>query len=99
MKHYRHIVLFWLKDPSPESIASARVQLLSLKEKIPGIVSFEVETDDLHTERSCDLCLNAVFDAKSSFETYRTHPEHLPVIAYMKEHGLKSKTADFHTSE
>lgn len=99
MKHYRHIVLFWLKQSSPDSLAAAREQLLSLKDKIPGIISLEVEMDDIHSERSCDLCLNAVFDSKASFEIYRTHPEHLPVIAYMKEHGLKSKTADFTTSQ
>ena len=95
MTHYRHIVLFWLKQNTPENVSAARAQLLSLKDKIPGIISFEAESDDIHSPRSCNLCLNVVFDSKASFEAYATHPEHLPVIAYMKEHGLESKTADF----
>ena len=95
MSHYRHIVLFWLKESTPENVAAACAQLLSLKGKIPGMRSLEAEADTLGTERSCDCALNTVFDSRESFEAYRTHPAHLPVIAYMKEHCLKSCTADY----
>ena len=95
MSHYRHIVLFWLKEPTTENIAAARAQLLSLKGKIPGLLSLEAEADTFRTERSCDYCLNTVFDSRESLEAYRTHPAHLPVVAYMKEHTLKSCAADY----
>lgn len=95
MSRYRHIVFFWLKDTSPASLAEAREQLLGLQGKIPGLLSLEAAFDALRTERSCDLCLDTLFDSKESFEAYRTHPAHLPVIAYMKEHAVKSCTADY----
>lgn len=95
MSKYRHLVFFWLKEQTPENIAAARAQLLSLKGKIPGMLSLEAEADTFRTERSCDYCLDTVFDSKESLVAYRTHPVHLPVIAYMKEHCLKSFAADY----
>lgn len=95
MSHYRHIVLFWLKESTPENIAAARAQLLSLKGKIPGMLSLEAEADTFRTERSCDYCLNTLFDSRESLDAYQTHPVHLPVRAYMKEHCLKSCAADY----
>ncbi len=95
MSKYRHIVLFWLKKQTPENIKAARAQLVSLKGKIPGMLSLEAETDTFRTDRSCDICLNTVFDSKESLVAYRTHPVHLPVMAYMKENCLKSFAADY----
>lgn len=95
MSPYRHIVLFWLKEPTAENIAAARAQLLSLKGKIPGMLSLEAEADTFRTERSCDFSLITLFDSLDSLEAYKTHPIHLPVVAYMKEHCLKSCAADY----
>ncbi len=95
MNRYRHLVLFWLKDASPAGIAEARAQLLSLQGRIPGLLALEAEPDIERSPRSCDLCLNTLFDSKASLDVYRTHPAHLPVIAYMKAHAEKSCTADY----
>ena len=95
MSRYCHIVLFWLKDASPAGIAEAREKLLSLQGRIPGLVSLEAEPDAERSERSCDLCLDTLFDSKAALDAYRTHPAHLPVIAFMKEHAAKSCTADY----
>jgi len=97
MSKYRHVIFFWLKEPTSENIAAAQAQLLSLKGKIPGMLSLEAEADAFRTERSCDICLNTVFDSKESLVAYGTHPVHLPVIAYMKAHCLKSLAADYPT--
>lgn len=95
----RHIVLFWLKDNGTESLAAARERLLSLDGKIEGLLSCEVGIDAVHSERSCDLCLNMVFDSMMSLERYRTHPVHVPVQAYMHEVRKASYAADYPMDE
>lgn len=86
----RHIVMFWLRDRSPDSIAAAVEKLRSLEGKIPGMVSCEVGADFLNSERSCDLALNTLFESREALAAYRNHPNHLPVQAYM--HGVREKS-------
>jgi hypothetical protein len=78
-----HIVLFKLKDGSPESVDSARGVLEGLRGKIPVLRSLEVGVDILRTERSYDLALTAVFDSLDDLQAYQVHPAHQEVIAYM----------------
>lgn len=92
---YRHIVLFWLKDPNEKNLQAARDKLRQLAGKIEGLISVEVELDYLHSERSCDLCLNMVFASKEALEAYRTHPAHLPVQAHMHAVRSASSAADY----
>ncbi len=91
----RHIVMFWLKDKSPAVAEEAAQKLRSMNGKIEGLLSLEVGADSLHSERSCDLCLNTVFDSMESLERYRTHPVHLPVQAHMHKVRESSYSADY----
>lgn len=91
----RHIVMFWLKDKSPENIEEAAQKLRSMAGKIEGLVSLEVGIDSVHSERSCDICLNTLFDSMESLERYRTHPVHLPVQKHMHEVRESSWSADY----
>ncbi len=92
---YRHIVLFWLKDSSEKNLIVARDKLRSLAGKIEGLLTCEVEMDALHSDRSCHLCLNMVFDSKAALDAYRTHPAHLPVQAHMHAVRTNSHSADY----
>ena len=91
----RHIVCFWLKDKSPENIAVTVQKLRSLEGKIEGLMSVEVGTDFLHSERSCDIVLNTLFADRASLDAYRTHPAHLPVQAHMHAVRESSASADY----
>ena len=91
----RHIVLFRLKDKSPQVIEEAAEKLRAMAGKIEGMISLEVGIDSLHSERSCDICLNTVFDSMESLERYRTHPVHLPVQAHMHAVRESSASADY----
>lgn len=92
----RHIVMFWLKDKSPEVAEEAAQKLRSMAGKIEGMISLEVGIDALRSGRSCDLCLNTVFDTMESLERYRTHPVHLPVQAHMHTVRESSTSADYY---
>ena len=71
-----HIVLFKLKDPSPENIAATRTILLGMNGKIPEIRRLEVGADVLRSERSYDLALTACFDSLVDLQAYQVHPCH-----------------------
>lgn len=92
---YRHIVFFWMKDKSVQNLVIARDMLRSLAGRIEGLLSVEVEMDALHSERSCDLCLNMVFASREALDAYRTHPAHLPVQRHMHAVRSGSHAADY----
>lgn len=92
---YRHIVFFSLKDNSVENLMVARDKLRSLAGKVEGLLSVEVELDALHSERSCDLCLNMVFTSREALDAYRTHPAHIPVQQHMHAVRSGSHAADY----
>ena len=91
----RHIVMFWLKDKSPENIEATAAKLRSMKGKIEGMKDLEVGVDFLHSERSCDICLTTLFETREALDAYRTHPVHLPVQAHMHAVREKSCAADY----
>ena len=80
-----HVVLFKLKDRSPESVERARQVLVNMEGRIPELLSIEVGADVLHSERSYDLALITRFASLEALQAYDTHPLHEEVKAYMKE--------------
>ncbi len=75
----RHLVVFKYKaTASPEQIMEATRAFRDLKEKIPGIISFE-HGDNISTEKK-DLGFNHVylftFESASARDAYVPHPDH-----------------------
>ncbi|MFC5405268.1 Dabb family protein [Cohnella soli] len=90
-----HIVLFKLKDRSPESVERTAQVLRNMEGKIDVLRHLEVGVDVLHTERSYDIALYTKFDSMEDLQTYQVHPEHQKVIAHMNEHRESSVSADY----
>lgn len=80
-----HIVLFKLKDRSPESVERTAQVLRNLEGKIDELLSIEVGTDVLHSERSFDIALTTTFADLDALQAYQVHPEHKKVIEHMNE--------------
>jgi len=91
----RHIVMFWLKEKTPELITETIKLLKSMEGRIPGLVTIEAGPDVVGDERSCDICLNCLFSDMSALKNYRTHPVHLPVQAHMHRVRERSASADY----
>lgn len=91
----KHIVFFKLKDRSPESISKARDVIMSMDGKIPFLRHLEVGIDFLKSPRSFDLALTAHFDTRDELDQYATHPEHVPVLNYMKSVVEQSVALDY----
>jgi hypothetical protein len=79
-----HVVLFKLKDRSPEAIEITRSVLANMEGKIEQLLSIEVGTDVLHLERSYDIALITKFKTLADLDAYQVHPVHQEVIAHMK---------------
>lgn len=78
-----HIVLFKLKNNSPEEVQALRDRLLAMEGKIPELLHIEAGIDVLRSERSYDLALVTKFQSLEAMKAYQVHPEHLKVIEYV----------------
>lgn len=80
-----HVVLFKLKDRTPQSIEKARAVLAGLKGKVPSLKYLEVGSDIIRSERSYDIALVARFESRAGLDAYQSHPAHLEVVKYIAE--------------
>lgn len=90
-----HIVLFKMKDRSPEGIERSAQVLRDLEGKIDELLSIEVGIDVLHTERSYDIALTTTFESLEALQAYQVHPEHQKVIEYMATARESSISVDY----
>lgn len=92
---FTHIVLFKLKDHSPESIAATRADLERMRLAIETLRELEIGIDLTRSGRSYDLALITRFDDRAGFEVYREHPAHQPVLAHMADAAESTVAVDF----
>lgn len=78
-----HIVLFKLKDGSPENVERTAQVLRDMEGKIGELRSIEVGIDVLHSERSYHIGLVTKFDSMDDLQAYQVHPVHKKVIEHM----------------
>jgi hypothetical protein len=91
-----HIVLFKLKEPTPENITAVKEMLLSMNGKLPQLRQLEVGTDVVRSERSYDVALYTRFDSLADMQAYQVHPYHADtVVPFMKANCSASITADY----
>ena len=93
-----HIVLFRLKDRSPENIERTAEVLRSMEGKIDELLSLEVGVDVLCSGRSYDIALTAKFDSLEALGAYQIHPVHQEIVRYMSEAGEASVSVDYETN-
>ena len=91
----RHIVLFRLKDKSPENLEKTAEVLRSMAGKIEGMTAQEVGIDFLRSERSHDIALSALFADRAALDAYQTHPLHLKVKEHIHAVRESSWSADY----
>ena len=96
IKMITHIVLFKLKERTPEGIEKAKEILLSMEGKVEMLRHLEVGVDLIHSERSADIALFTKFDSMADLQAYQVHPYHAnEVAAYMKSVSSAVMTADY----
>jgi len=91
-----HIVMFKFKEEKKEeNILVVKSRLEELVSKIPMLNDLEVGVDFNKSERAFDLSLYSTFDNIENLKAYAVHPEHLKVVALIKEVTVESKVVDY----
>lgn len=78
-----HIVMWkYRADVSEDIREDHRRRLRSLNNIVSGIESFAVGADLLHSAKSYDTGLAAVFRDRSVLDAYTVHPDHVKVVEF-----------------
>jgi hypothetical protein len=89
----RHIVFF--KHPDAAKVDKLQEMLLALEEKMDFVLDLEVGVDFLHSARSFDLALTVTLPDAAHLDLYANHPDHLPIVEWVKANGFESKAVDY----
>jgi hypothetical protein len=95
--------VFWrLKDASSgnsreENASKLKTMLENLQGKIPEIKRLEVGIDFNRSEAASDVALYSEFTNKEALEKYQQHPEHMKVVAFVKEISSERRVVDYLT--
>ncbi|MCL4510204.1 MAG: Dabb family protein [Bacteroidetes bacterium] len=91
----KHIVFFKFKPSITENeIAKLKKGLSALPGLIPEIKHYEFGRNVIHSERSYDFALIAIFDDLNSLQRYSKHPEHQKVLKLINEISDSIKSVD-----
>jgi hypothetical protein len=78
-----HIVVWKYRADVPQTTRDEHLaQLRSLSAIVPGIESFSVGFDTLHSPRSYDTGLLALFRDRLVLDAYSVHPDHVKVVEF-----------------
>ncbi|HJZ83180.1 MAG TPA: Dabb family protein [Pyrinomonadaceae bacterium] len=78
-----HLVVWkYRADVTETTREEHRTQLRSLGNIVPGIESLAVGADVLHSPRSYDTGLVAIFRDRSVLDAYTVHPDHVKVVEF-----------------
>lgn len=72
-----HLVLFKLKDRSPENIQHLAAILQSMDGQIPLLRYIEVGVNVVESARAYDIALVTRFDSLAALKEYQAHPYHV----------------------
>jgi hypothetical protein len=69
--------------------------LRSLHSVVPGIESFAVGVDTLHSPKSYDTGLIAIFRDRAVLDAYSVHPDHVKVVEFGQDITDRMAKVDF----
>lgn len=93
---FTHIVLFKLKENTKENVSFVANTLKAMEGKIPQLMDLEIGADELHSDRSFDICLITRFASIDEMNEYQIHPYHVnEVLSKIKSYIKVSKVADY----
>ncbi len=91
----KHIVMFKLKEKSPDNVKTLASALNGMKSQIETLKFLEVGEDFKGSERSFDLVLTTHFENRQGLETYAGHKVHQPVIQLARSLCSQTVVVDY----
>ena len=82
----KHVVFMKFKAGVTEKdITELERAMAKLPGRIPEIKEYQFGRDIVRSERSYDFALVSAFEDLDALKRYQPHPDHLPVLAKVKE--------------
>lgn len=75
-----HIVLFRLKDRSPDNVTRTRDRMAAIAGQIPQLRSIHVGVNVVNSPNAYDIALVETFDSPEALKAYQSHPVHLELL-------------------
>ncbi len=94
-KPLTHVVLFRLKERTPENVARTVERIRALEGKIPSLRGIEVGASVVESARAYDVALITRFDDLAGMAAYQTHPLHQELLVYLGEVVESAASVDF----
>lgn len=94
----KHIVMFKLKERSPENLNTLGSALNGMKDRIESLRFLEVGEDFKGSDRSFDLVLTTHFENRQGLETYAGHEVHQPVIQLARSLCSQTVVVDYESN-
>lgn len=94
----KHIVMFKLKEKSPDNLEALMSALNGMKGQIETLKFLEVGEDFKGSDRSFDLVLTTHFENRQGLETYAGHRVHQPVIQLARSLCSQTVVVDYELS-
>ncbi len=91
----KHIVMFKLKEKSPDNLKALTSALNGMKGRIETLKFLEVGEDFKNSDRSFDLVLTTHFGNRQGLETYAGHKVHQPVIQLTRSLCSQTVVVDY----
>jgi hypothetical protein len=93
----RHIVMikFNERENLHENSNYLKKLLMDLENSIDSLNKMEVGINFSNRPTAHDIVLIADFDNEAALDEYRIHPEHVKVLNYLKENGVKATVVDY----
>ena len=92
----KHIVFMKFKaGVTDKDIQELEKGMGGLPGRIPEIKEYQFGRDIVHSERSFDFALVSAFDDLDAMKRYQVNPNHLPVVAKVKEMSESILAVDF----
>jgi hypothetical protein len=96
LKPLVHVVLFKLKDRSPETLSRTAEVMRSMDGKINSLKTIEVGANVVSSQRAYDLALITRFDSLADMHAYQAHPIHQSVLAFLNTVMESAVAVDFY---
>jgi hypothetical protein len=96
----KHIVMWTLKDNAAGADKKANAaKMKQLLEELNGLVpvlkKLEVGIDVFAATPACDVVLYSEFASRADLDVYQVHPEHLRVVAFVKQVVANRNVLDY----
>jgi diamine N-acetyltransferase len=94
-KPLTHVVLFKLKERTPENITQTAELLRSMSGNVPTLRGIEVGTNVVESARAYDIALITRFDDLAGMKAYQAHPFHQEILKHMHEAAEAAVAVDY----